>query len=106
MVEPNGNGIYKLMEKRFGDVDKELTELKDDLANAIRELSVAIIKQSTATESLEKTVATLATQFSTFLTIAANAIPIKAVGWMFLIILVFIGGLKGFEHFDKIIGIF
>lgn len=99
MSEPNG--YYE----RFDRVDRELTDLKDDLAAAIRELSSSIVSQSVATQSLERTVGTLAMQFSTFLTIAANAIPIKAVGWMFLIILIFIGGLKGFEHFDKIIGL-
>ena len=100
------NGVHKFKEhvdSRLDKVDKELIDLKDDLASAIRELAKSITGQSEATIALEKAVNTLTNQFCTFLAIASNAIPIKAVGWMFLIILVFIGGLKGFDHFDKII---
>lgn len=103
-----GNGIYKLTE-RFDKVDKELLDLKDDLANAIRELSVNIGKQSESTSHLTDTVTTLATQFSSFLQIAANAIPLKAVGWMFGIVLVFVlvllTGIEGLKHLPKLMGI-
>lgn len=100
-----GNGIYKFVEKRFNDVDKELLDLKDDLAHAIRELSGSIEKQSDSTTKLTETVGTLATQFASFLHIAANAIPLKAVGWMFAIILVFVvlllAGIEGVREMAK-----
>ena len=103
------NGSHKFID-RFDKVDKELTELKDDLANAIRGLATSINKQSAATESLEKTVSALSSQFSSFLTVAANAIPLKAVGWMFGVVLVFIlvlvAGIETLKYIPKLLGFF
>jgi hypothetical protein len=103
------NGIHKFNE-RFDKVDKELIELKDDLAAAIRELSSSIGKQASATEMLEKTVGSLSVQFHTFLNIAANAIPLKAVSWMFGIVLIFIlvliSGIEALKHMPKLLGFF
>ena len=102
MAEPNG--IYKL-EKRFDKVDEELNDLKDDLAKAIRGLSMSIDRQSTSILSFDSTVDKLNTKFESFLHIASNAIPIKAVGWMFAIILIFvvllIAGIEGIKVLSK-----
>lgn len=102
MSEPNG--AYKFNE-RFDKVDRQLIELKDDLAGAIRELSNSIAKQSVATESLGKTVSTLTTQFTTFLNIAMNAIPLKAVFWMFGILVLTIGGIEAVKVASKMFGV-
>jgi uncharacterized protein YukE len=102
VAEPNG--IYKL-EKRFDKVDEELNDLKDDLAKAIRGLSMSIDRQSTSILSFDSTVDKLNTKFESFLHIASNAIPIKAVGWMFAIILIFvvllIAGIEGIKVLSK-----
>lgn len=99
-----GNGIYKLSE-RFDRVDKELIDLKDDLANAIRGLSASIDHQATATNALTTVVTNLTSQFSAFLQVASNSIPLKAVGWMFFIILVFVVilllGIEGIKSLPK-----
>ena len=99
-----GNGIYKL-EQRFDVVDQELKDLKDDLANAIRELAHSTDKQSATISALDKTVGCLTLQFQSFLHIASNAIPVKAVGWMFAIILIFvvllIAGIEGIKVLSK-----
>lgn len=99
-----GNGLYKL-EQRFDTVDKELTDLKDDLAHAIRQLSGSIEKQVIATTALTTTVTNLTMQFSSFLQVASNSIPLKAVGWMFFIILVFVIvlllGIEGIKSLPK-----
>jgi hypothetical protein len=103
------NGIHKF-DERFDRVDKELIDLKDDLAAAIRELSTSIGKQAGATESLEKAVNILATQFHSFLNIAANAIPLKGVGWMFGVVLIFIlvlvAGIETLKYMPKLLGFF
>lgn len=99
-----GNGIYKL-EQRFDTVDQELKDLKDDLASAIRELAHSTDKQSEAITVLDKSLSSLNMQFQSFLHIAANAIPLKAVGWMFAIILVFVvlllAGIEGVKEMSK-----
>lgn len=101
-AEPNGIHQFN---QRFDKVDRELVELKDDLASAIRELSGSIEKQALATTALTTTVTNLTLQFSAFLQVASNSIPIKAVGWMFFIILVFViillVGIEGVKSLPK-----
>ena len=116
MAETNGAHDFS---RRFDRVDRELVELKDDLAKAIRELTAAINNQAhvgaqqaeatnlqaQATEALAEKVMTLSTQFSSFLSIEANAIPIKAVFWMFLILILTIGGIEAIKFAPKFMGV-
>lgn len=84
------NGAYKFNE-RFDKIDREMVEMKDDLASAIRELTEAV--------------KTLNIHFTTFITVAQTAIPIKAVFWMFFILVLTIAGIEGIKLLPKWVGI-
>jgi len=85
------NGITKLAE-RFGKVEQDIEDIKDDLTGAVKELSNAVN--------------TLNTKFEGFITIAANSIPIKAVIWMFMTLVLSMVGVQGakwlFEVYLKV----
>lgn len=84
------NGVYKIND-RFDKLDKEMLDMKDDLSGAIRELTEAV--------------RTLNIHFSTFINVAQTAIPIKAVFWMFFILVLTIGGIEGVKHLPKFLGV-
>ena len=85
------NGNLHDFNKRFDHLDKEAGAMKDDLAKAIKDLTAALN--------------TLNIQFSTFINVAQSAIPIKAVFWMFFILVLTIGGIEGIKHLPKFMGL-
>lgn len=90
MGHENSNGVTKLAE-RFTKVEHDIEEIKDDLTGAVKELTNAVN--------------TLNTKFESFIVIAANSIPIKAVLWMFMTLVLSMVGVEGarwlFEVFLK-----
>lgn len=98
--EHNGtNGLYKI---RFDKIDKELDEIKDHLAEAIMKLSTSLdtsTRNLVETQSkLTATIDGLSSNLKLFMDIAQNSIPIKAVFWMFLILVLTIAGVEGIKH--------
>ena len=118
----NANGSYPFNE-RFKKIDDELDEIKDSLAAAIkgltesithqsdvtadviRGLTTSITRQSDTTAHLETKLGLLVDKVSMAIDVAKTSIPIKAVAWMFLIILLFvvllIAGIEGVKALPK-----
>ncbi len=93
------NGFYK---HRFDKIDQDIDELKDHLASAILKLSTTL---DTSTRNLAETqnkltdtIQRLSDNLKMFMDIAQSSIPIKAVFWMFLILVLTIAGVEGIKH--------
>jgi type II secretory pathway component PulL len=100
------NGNYN---ERFTNIDKELEELKDSLAEAIRGLTGSITKQSESTGRLETSITLLTSQVTAAISVAQNSISLRAVIWMFLIlvisILLILGGVEALKVMPKLVGL-
>ena len=79
-----GNGIQKELEKIQAGVD----EIKDDLSHSINSLAIAVNG--------------LTAKFDNWIRVAENSIPIKAVFWMFLILVLAMVGVEGVQAFAKV----
>lgn len=80
MAHDNSNGVTRLAE-RFTKVEHDIEEIKDDLTSAVKDLTNAVN--------------TLNTKFESFIVVAANSIPIKAVIWMFMTLVLSMVGVQG-----------
>jgi len=77
MNHVNGNGYHQDIER----IKKDVGEIKTSLTDSIDNLTTAV--------------QALSTQFGAFIRVAENSIPIKAVFWMFLILVLAMVGVEG-----------
>ena len=81
--------IIEALHQRVNKMEADLRTSEENLSQAIKELAKSVNK--------------MATNFDSFLNIAGNAIPLKVVGWMFFIVVLATGALKGLDKLtDKI----
>lgn len=82
-------------EEGFNKIQSDIHGMRDDLSRAIIELTNAVNR--------------LGDRFDTFLNIAQNSIPIKAVMWMFFVLVIGLVGVEGCKfifdiYLPKIVG--
>jgi hypothetical protein len=79
------NGVYKEgILRELHSIQKGVDDIKDDLAHSIDKLTVAVN--------------TLTNQFSQFIRVAENSIPVRAVMWMFGILVLAMIGVEGVQY--------
>jgi len=107
------NGSY---DKKFDQIEEQLLDLKDNLAMAVAGLSEAIRESSMQSKESHKEVLGVVTaltdavkslnhHFSIYINVAQNAIPVKAVMWMFGILVLTMAGIEGLKLLPKIWGV-
>jgi K+-sensing histidine kinase KdpD len=107
------NGSY---DGRFNRIEDQLGDIKDNLAMAVAGLTEAIKETSHQSKEshqdvqevvreLAAAVQALNQHFTIYINIAQNAIPIKAVMWMFLILVLTMAGIEGLKLIPKFWGI-
>lgn len=69
-------------------IEKDVHEIRDDLTTAINGLTVAVT--------------TLSQKFDSFIHIAQNSIPIKAVFWLMAIMVLGLVGIEGVKALPKL----
>lgn len=84
-VEPNGNGTYL----KLAHIEQDVKEIKDDLSHSIDKL----------THSIDN----LCSKFESFMIIAQNSIPIKAVFWLIGIMVLGLVGIEGIKQIGPIL---
>lgn len=76
-----GNGYYK---EQLSKIQSDVTEIKDDLSHSIDRLTDAVHA--------------LTSKFDAWMRVAKQSIPIKAVFWMFLIMVLGLTGIEGVKY--------
>lgn len=74
-----GNGYYQDIKK----IKEDVSEIKDDLSGSIDRLTVAVNA--------------LTTKFDTWIHVAEHSVPLKAVFWMFIILVLAMTGVEGLQ---------
>lgn len=109
----NINGNY---DSRFSRIEGQLGDIKDNLVMAVAGLTEAIKETSlqskeshkdveSVVKELAKAVQALNNHFTVYINVAQNAIPVKAVMWMFLILVITMAGIEGLKLLPTIWGI-
>lgn len=101
------NGHY---DNRFDALDKEIGEIKDSLASAIIDLKNALMankaakeKETEVVKDLVLVIRELVNKVSTWTLVAQTVIPIRAVFWMFTIVILGLIGIEGMKQIGPII---
>jgi hypothetical protein len=85
----SSNGFYKDIE----DIKHDVKEIKDDLSHSIDRLTEAVVG--------------LTNKFDQWVRVAEHSIPLKAVFWMFVILVLVMTGERGvellFRHYSKML---
>lgn len=81
------SGSNGLLHKDIEDIKRDVGEIKDHLAESVLELASAVNG--------------LSSRFDLFMRIAENAIPIKAVFLMFMVLILAIVGVEGADWLFK-----
>jgi len=93
-----GNGVYKKLEV----IEQDVKDIKDDLATAVNLLTSAVGAQTKALEAHTTAVNNLSYKFDTFINVAQNSLPIKAVFWLLGIIVLALVGVEGVKQISPI----
>lgn len=93
------------MNERFDRVDKELNDLRDDLADAVRSLTNAVLSQADATKNTNAAITRLADRFDLLMQATKETIPIRMVFIMFVIVILCIGGVEAIKAAPKFLGV-
>ena len=81
--------VNGLIHKKLDLIENDVREIRDDLTTAINGLTVAVT--------------TLSQKFDSFIHIAQNSIPIKAVFWLMAIMVLGLVGIEGVKALPKLI---
>lgn len=95
MPGSEGNGHYGA---RFDRLDSEIEGIKDSLASAINDLKEAVYADQRATDGVAKELRGLATAIATWAKTAETVIPIRAVFWLFVIMVLGLIGVEGVKQ--------
>ena len=79
-----GNGYYQDIKK----IKEDVSEIKDDLSGSIDRLTVAVTA--------------LTAKFDMWIHVAEHSVPLKAVFWMFLILVLTMTGTEGLNALIKL----
>jgi hypothetical protein len=85
------NGYYKELRAIQAGVD----EIRDDLSRSVDTLTVAVTNLTAQVSNLTAQFSSLTNQFTQLIRAAENVIPIKAVMWMFGILVLTMVGVEG-----------
>ena len=107
------NGNY---DGRFNRIEGQLGDLKDNIAMAVAGLTEAIKETSeqsreshrdveAVVKELAKAVQALNQHFTVYINVAQNAIPMKAVMWMFGILVLTMAGIEGLKLLPRFFGV-
>lgn len=102
MTEGNGRfngGVYD----RLGIIESDVKDIKDDLATAVNLLTTAVSTQTKAIETHTTAVTNLSYKFDTFINVAQNSLPVKAVFWLLGIIVLALVGVEGVKQIGPVI---
>ena len=92
------NGVYRKLEI----IENDVKDIRDDLATAVNLLTSAVNAQTKALEAHTTAVNNLSYKFDTFIHVAQNSLPIKAVFWLLLIIVLALVGVEGVKQISPI----
>lgn len=79
-----GNGYYKDPWSKLEKIDSGVEEIKTELSKSIDGLALAVTN--------------LSNKFDLWMNIAANQVPLKAVFWMFFIVVLSMVGVEGVKY--------
>lgn len=99
-----GNGRFNgRVYDRLGSIESDVKDIKDDLATAVNLLTTAVSIQTKAIETHTTAVSNLSYKFDTFIHVAQNSLPVKAVFWLLGIIVLALVGVEGVKQIGPVI---
>lgn len=84
-------------------IESDVKDIKDDLATAVNLLTSAVTTQTEALKAHTNAVSNLSFKFDTFINVAQNSLPIKAVFWLLGIILLALIGVEGVKNLGPVV---